>query len=606
MMLGGRVDPRDLMIVAHRVAEGLVVTHRHGIVHRDLSPDNIILRGAKPEQATIIDFGIAKDTSAGARTIVGNDFAGKYEYAAPEQLDGRADARTDLYSLGATLLAAYRGEVPFPGATPGEIVRRKQQRIDTSGVPEPLKGIIDWLTDPDPAGRPQSAEDLVARLDAALKPATGRSKARGDTPARGATARTRGASPAKKGGGGWKWAAALVLLLGGGAGGAWYAGLLEPFLVEPLPVVSPYTLTASHDPAAPASLSTHAPTVEAGEVILGAYAQITGRTVDPLAVTLADGMPVPIWPEVAAGLIEELRPLESWTLTFEDMTAEVEGLAVSAAERDRLVGQMRVWAQGNGVTLATAIVAGPVRLPMTDVDQVLRDVSTCGPLVQGAEPGAIYALGDTITVRGDVAGAVDVEAIRDAVAAIAGDRRVNVEATVLNEQLCAIRAVMPPTPPSALSVWLGEGATGEPNLTGVFTTGQNPVVEVHAPEGADGTLWVMVVDTDGKVFNVLPNINWTDNRLANIGTVQGGVRRVRVLWSVDEFRADPSRMAFRIEDKDYGKSEVIAILTRSELFDMRRPRDESVESLAEALAAALEGREAEILGVASRIIDARP
>ena len=606
VMLGGRVDPRDLMIVAHRVAEGLVVTHRHGIVHRDLSPDNIILRGAKPEQATIIDFGIAKDTSAGARTIVGNDFAGKYEYAAPEQLEGRADARTDLYSLGATLLAAYRGEVPFAGATPGEIVRRKQQRIDTSGVPEPLKGVIDWLTDPDPAGRPQSAEDVVERLDAALKPVTGRSKARGETPSRGATARTRGAPAQKKGGGGWKWAAALVLLLGGGAGGAWYAGLLDRFLVEPLPVASPYTLTASHDPGAPPSLSTHAPTAEAGDVILRAYAQITGRTIDPLAVTLADGMPVPIWPEVAAGLIEELRPLESWTLTLEDMTAEVEGLAVSAAERDRLVGQMRVWAQGNGVTLATAIVAGPVRLPMIDVERVLRDVATCGPLEQGAEPGAIYALGETITVRGDVAGAVDVEAIRDAVAGIAGDRRVNVEATVLNEQLCAIRAVMPPTPPSALSVWLGDGSTGQPNLTGVFTTGQNPVVEVHAPDGVDGTLWVMVVDTDGKVFNVLPNINWTDNRLASIGTVQGGVRRVRVLWSVDEFRADPSRMAFRIEDKDYGKSEVIAILTRSDLFDMRRPRDESVQSLAEALAAALEGREAEILGVASRIIDARP
>jgi predicted Ser/Thr protein kinase len=609
MMLQGRVDPRDLMIVAHRVAEGLVVTHRHGIVHRDLSPDNIILRGAKPEQATIIDFGIAKDTSAGARTIVGNDFAGKYEYAAPEQLEGRADARTDLYSLGATLLAAFRGEVPFPGATPGEIVRRKQQRIDTAGVPEPLKGLIDWLTDPDPAGRPQSAEDAVTRIDDLLRPPTGRSKARGDTrpPATRGGARTRGTpAPAKRSGGGWKWAAALVLVLGGGAGGAWFAGLLDPFLAEPLPVASPYTLTASHDPAAPAALSTHAPTAEAGDLILRAYARITGRTIPPEAVTLADGMPVPIWPEVAAGLIEELRPLENWTLTLEDMEAEVEGLAASTAERDRLVGQMRVWAQGNGVTLATTIVAGPLRLPMTEVETALRGVATCGPLTQTADLGAIYGLGDTITVRGDVAGAADVEVIREAVAAIAGDRRVNVEATILNEQLCAVRAVLPPTPPSALSVWLGDGGTGQPNLTGIYTTGQNPVVEVHAPEGADGSLWVMVVDTDGKVFNVLPNINWTDNRLANIGTVQGGVRRVRVLWSVEEFVADRSRMAFRIEDKDYGKSEVIAILTRSDLFDMRRPRDESVESLAEALAAALEGREAEILGVASRIIDARP
>ncbi|MCU0908634.1 MAG: protein kinase, partial [Rhodobacteraceae bacterium] len=628
-MLGGRVDPRDLMIVAHRVAEGLVVTHRHGIVHRDLSPDNIILRGgkpeqatiidfgdlspdniilrgAKPEQATIIDFGIAKDTSAGARTIVGNDFAGKYEYAAPEQLEGRADARTDLYSLGATLLAAYRREVPFPGATPGEIVRRKQQRIDTSGVPEPLKGVIDWLTDPDPAGRPQSAEDVVARLDDALRPATGRSKARGPATPRGTTARTRGAPPPRSGGGGWTWAAALVLALGVGAGGAWYAGLLDPFLVEPLPVASPYTLTASHDPGAPAALSTHAPTVEAGEEILRAYAQVTGRTVDPLAVTLADGMPVPIWPEVAVGLMEELRTLERWTLTLEDLTAEVAGLAVSAPERDRLVGQMRVWAQGNGVNLVTAIAAGPEKLPSTTVQGLIDTFETCGPLTQAIAPGGIYDLGDEIVVRGDVVGSGDVEAVQAALPGIAGDRPVRVELTVLNEQLCAIRAVMPDTPPSALSVWLGDGATSQPNLTGVFTTGQNPVVEVHAPEGADGTLWVMVVDTDGKVFNVLPNINWTDNRLANIGTVQGGVRRVRVLWSVDEFRADPSRMAFRIEDTNYGKSEVIAILTRGDLFDMRRPRDESVASLAEALAAALEGREAEILGVASRIIDARP
>jgi serine/threonine protein kinase len=78
-MLERRIDPRELLIIAHRVAEGLVATHSHGIVHRDLSPDNIILRDGKPELATIIDFGIAKDTAAGARTIVGNEFAGKYE-----------------------------------------------------------------------------------------------------------------------------------------------------------------------------------------------------------------------------------------------------------------------------------------------------------------------------------------------------------------------------------------------------------------------------------------------------------------------------------------------------------------------------------------------
>ncbi len=70
VMLERKVDDRDLLVIAHRVLEGLVATHKAGIVHRDLSPDNIILRGGDPEQATIIDFGIAKDTAAGAMTIV--------------------------------------------------------------------------------------------------------------------------------------------------------------------------------------------------------------------------------------------------------------------------------------------------------------------------------------------------------------------------------------------------------------------------------------------------------------------------------------------------------------------------------------------------------
>ena len=125
VMLERKVDDRELLVIAHRVLEGLVPTHASGIVHRDLSPDNIILRSGDPERATIIDFGIAKDTSAGAMTIVGNEFAGKYEYAAPEQLDGHADRRTDLYSLGASLLAAHRRDIPFLGTTPGEIVREK-------------------------------------------------------------------------------------------------------------------------------------------------------------------------------------------------------------------------------------------------------------------------------------------------------------------------------------------------------------------------------------------------------------------------------------------------------------------------------------------------
>ena len=85
MKQGGMSAP-DLVEVCRRVADGLKVAHGRRIIHRDLSPDNIILRGGVPSEAVIIDFGIAKDANPGAQTIVGNEFAGKYAYAAPEQL----------------------------------------------------------------------------------------------------------------------------------------------------------------------------------------------------------------------------------------------------------------------------------------------------------------------------------------------------------------------------------------------------------------------------------------------------------------------------------------------------------------------------------------
>ncbi|WP_238705191.1 serine/threonine protein kinase [Parasedimentitalea marina] len=71
----GPMSADDLLIVGRRVAEGLQAAHARNIVHRDLSPDNIILRDGDPAQAVIIDFGIAKDTNPGAQTIVGNEFA---------------------------------------------------------------------------------------------------------------------------------------------------------------------------------------------------------------------------------------------------------------------------------------------------------------------------------------------------------------------------------------------------------------------------------------------------------------------------------------------------------------------------------------------------
>ncbi|MBB4176089.1 serine/threonine-protein kinase, partial [Sulfitobacter noctilucicola] len=137
----GPMPAEDLLVLCKRVGEGLKAAHDRSIVHRDLSPDNIILRDGDPAQAVVIDFGIAKDTNPGAETIVGNEFAGKYAYAAPEQLSGKTDARSDIYSLGALMLANFRGKSPDVGANPMEVVQKKNDPLDTSGVPEPLKSL---------------------------------------------------------------------------------------------------------------------------------------------------------------------------------------------------------------------------------------------------------------------------------------------------------------------------------------------------------------------------------------------------------------------------------------------------------------------------------
>ncbi len=603
LMMERRVEDRELLIVAHRVLEGLVQVHHNGIVHRDLSPDNIILRDDDPERATIIDFGIAKDTTAGARTIVGNEFAGKYEYAAPEQLEGRAERRTDLYSLGASLLAAARQEIPFPGSTPGEIIRRKQQPLDTSGLGDDLRRLIEWLSAPDLDDRPDDASEALSWLDGVLKPAGGRS---GSSPGRGGgsrrPARTRDTKKTGKG-----LLIGLPVALIAALGGLWVAGVFDALFEPPLPLASPYELTVGTAPDGSAVLSSYAPDQAGADLILGGFQQATGLEAAEGAVTLADGVPDPDWPAQMSQLLNLAGNLESWELSVSDSRANLNGVASSISARGALAAQLEQLASTSGIQITQDIVAGPRVLSRAALQTSLSRLGSCGPLQASATADGTYPLFDTITITGDLANGSDQDNIKRALGPVIGDRNLRFDTTVLNEELCAIRAVLPDVPSANLSIWLGDGATGAPSLSGVFRTSENPVVEVHMPESiTEGSLWVMVVDNTGTVFHVLPNVNRTDHDIANLGEMKNGVRQVRVLHSIEEFKEDNSRLAIRVNEGDYGKTEVIAILSRSNLFDLRRPRDESVTSVAEALAGAIDGREGEIIGVASRIIDARP
>lgn len=586
-MLERRFDAKELLIVAHRVAEGLVATHRAGIVHRDLSPDNIILRDGLPEKATIIDFGIAKDTAANARTIVGNDFAGKYEYAAPEQLDGHAEPRTDLYALGATLLAAWRRETPWLGTTPGEIVRRKQAPLDLDGVPEPLKGLIARLSAPRIEDRPADATAAVAVVDGLLKPLEKRSA--------GKSARRVPVLVL----------AGVPLLLAAVGVGIW--ALLPPRTppAPPLPTAAPFLLAASHPTEGAPRFFANAPDPETGDLLRRAFAAATGAADAAGEISVALGMPVPEWHELAAELLARAGTLENWTLTIEDRTVTLAGVAPDRAAREELVAGLAHFSEGTGMTVRPTVAAGPVRLGAEGLADTLADFATCGPLtVTGSGP---IPLGAEVAIRGDFARQTDVAALETTLRDMVGDRPVRIEGTVLNAELCAIRAVLPQAPPQNISIWLGDGATGQPNLTGVFRTRENPVVDIHVPDDLrDGYLWVMVVDNTGKIFHILPNVNNGEQRLSALGSIEGGLRRIRVLHPIDALAEDPRRLAIRVNEGDYGKSEVLAILSSEPLFDMRRPRDESVTSVARALSETLDGREDVILAVAARIIDARP
>jgi eukaryotic-like serine/threonine-protein kinase len=79
-----------------RLALGLAAAHEMDIVHRDVSPANILLPEGSVDRAKLIDFGIAKSMAASSTTVIGDAFAGKYSFASPEQAGlygGKADRR---------------------------------------------------------------------------------------------------------------------------------------------------------------------------------------------------------------------------------------------------------------------------------------------------------------------------------------------------------------------------------------------------------------------------------------------------------------------------------------------------------------------------------
>ncbi len=162
--------PRDgpsLIALTRRLASGLREAHRLGIVHRDVSPDNIRLEKGELAGAKILDFGIAKDLDPEKVTIVGDGFAGKLRYVSPEQFGayGKKIGRwSDVYSLGLVILAVARGQELEMGNNYAEALDIRRAGIDVSDAPAVIQPVLAAMLVADPEKRLASMDAVLAEL----------------------------------------------------------------------------------------------------------------------------------------------------------------------------------------------------------------------------------------------------------------------------------------------------------------------------------------------------------------------------------------------------------------------------------------------------------
>lgn len=179
----GKVRPSadELKALIRRLAEGLAVAHAMGATHRDISPDNVLLPLGRLDQAKIIDFGIARESSLAHHTVVGEGFAGKLGYVAPEQFGDfgrRIGPWTDIYSLGLVGVALASERAPDMGVTLVDAVDRRRQGIDLTALPVSLRPLFEKMLAPDPADRFQTMAEVIAAIDAPLAKARAHARAR--------------------------------------------------------------------------------------------------------------------------------------------------------------------------------------------------------------------------------------------------------------------------------------------------------------------------------------------------------------------------------------------------------------------------------------------
>ncbi|HET8658450.1 MAG TPA: Stk1 family PASTA domain-containing Ser/Thr kinase [Micromonosporaceae bacterium] len=173
----GRLMPRRALEITADICAALDFSHRHGIIHRDIKPGNVML--TQNGQVKVMDFGIARALASGATTMTQTSAViGTAQYLSPEQARGEAvDARSDVYATGCVVYELLTGHPPFVGDNPVSVayqhVREDARPPSDSNrdVPPDIDAVVLKALAKNPMNRYQSAGEMRADL---LRAASGR------------------------------------------------------------------------------------------------------------------------------------------------------------------------------------------------------------------------------------------------------------------------------------------------------------------------------------------------------------------------------------------------------------------------------------------------
>lgn len=170
----GRLTPPEAITLARRLAEGVAAAHRIGVIHRDLKPGNVLLRGGDPGRPVVIDFGLARPERSERGVTEAGVTLGTPGYMAPEQARGQLelDASVDVFSLGCILYHCLSGCAPFTGGDDVAVLLKSvledapvlSQHV--AGIEPALDALVRRAMAKAPGLRPPHAGVLVADLEA--------------------------------------------------------------------------------------------------------------------------------------------------------------------------------------------------------------------------------------------------------------------------------------------------------------------------------------------------------------------------------------------------------------------------------------------------------